>query len=222
MTFTPSFNSLGVVAWERGDLKRAIAYQTQAVEAWRSDPNPGTIAAGTFNLAMILHSDGQDARALPLVRESRQLRVQRFGPGHELVGDSDRLLGEVLAALGQDDAAREALQDAVRLTRAGYGPAHSHTRRAEISLARFEAARGHAEALQRLRGWANPDQRDIEQRKAGWLARAYAAERDCAARPAQAGGELDAVLAQVQLLLPEGGALPREIGAIRAACGKRG
>ena len=216
------YNSLGVVAWERGDLKRAIAYQTQAVEAWRSDPNPGTIAAGTFNLAMILHSDGQDARALPLVRESRQLRVQRFGPGHELVGDSDRLLGEVLAALGQDDAAREALQDAVRLTRAGYGPAHSHTRRAEISLARFEAARGNAEALQRLRGWANPDQRDIEQRKAGWLARAYAAERDCAARPAQAGGELDAVLAQVQLLLPEGGALPREIGAIRAACGKRG
>ena len=216
------YNSLGVVAWERGDLKRAIAYQTQAVEAWRSDPNPGTIAAGTFNLAMILHSDGQDARALPLVRESRQLRVQRFGPGHELVGDSDRLLGEVLAALGQDDAAREALQDAVRLTRAGYGPAHSHTRRAEISLARFEAARGNAEALQRLREWANPDQRDIEQRKAGWLARAYAAERDCAARPAQAGGELDAVLAQVQLLLPEGGALPREIGAIRAACGKRG
>jgi len=30
------------------------------------------------------------------------------------------------------------------------------------------------------------------------------------------------VLAQVQLLLPEGGALQREIGAIRAACGKRG
>ena len=216
-----TYNSLGVVAWERGDLPRAIQYQTQAVEAWRSGANPGLTAAGTYNLAMILQSTGEDAQALPLIRESRQLRIKRFGAAHELVGDSDRLLGEILATLGEEDAAHTALQDAVRLTRAGYGDAHSHTRRAEISLARFEAGHGDAAALQRLRTWAHYDGRDIEHRKAGWLARAYAARFDCATRPTQAKGELEAVLAQLQLALPEGGALPREITALRKACTQR-
>lgn len=216
-----TYNSLGVVAWERGDLERAIHYQTLAVEAWRAGANPGLTASGAYNLAMILHSADQDAKALPLIRESRQLRAQRFGDAHELVGDSDRLLGEILAALGEDDAARDALQNAVRLTRAGYGEAHSHTRRAEVSLARFEAMRGDAAALLRLRGWAHYTGNDIEQRKAGWLAAAYAAERACASQPAQAKRELDATLAQIQLSLPEGGALPREIAQIRAGCGKK-
>ncbi len=216
-----TYNSLGVVAWERGDLQRAVHYQTQAVEAWRSGTNPGLTASGVYNLAMILHSAGEDAQALPLIRESRQLRMQRFGGNHELVGDSDRLLGEILASLGEKDAARDALQDAVRLTRAGYGEAHSHTRRAEVSLARFEAAQGDAAALQRLLGWADYDGRDIEQRKASWLARAYATELDCPRRPEKARAQLDAVLAQIQLSLPEGGALPREVAQIRARCSRR-
>ena len=214
-----TYNSLGVVAWERGDLKRAVEYQTQAVDAWRSGSNLGLTAAGTYNLAMILHSEGRDVEALPLIRESRQLRASRFGASHELVGDSDRLLGEILAGLEQAEAARTALSSAVRLTRLGYGATHSHTRRAEVSLARFEAGRGDAAALQRLRGWARYEGRDIEQRKASWLARAYAAERDCAMQPARARGEIDAVLAQIQLALPEGGALPREITRIRSRCG---
>ena len=109
----------------------------------------------------------------------------------------------------------------MRLTRGGYGAAHSHTRRAEISLARAQAAQGDAAALLRLRGWSHYDGNDIEQRKASWLAHAYAAERDCRARPAQARAELEAVLAQIQLRLPEGGALPREIAQIRAGCGKQ-
>jgi len=41
--------------------------------------------------------------------------------------------------LGAAEAARAALEKAVRLTRAGFGPRHSHTRRAEISLARLQA-----------------------------------------------------------------------------------
>ena len=133
----------------------------------------------------------------------------------------DRLLGELLAAQGDTNAAHTALANAVRLTRAGYGDKHSHTRRAEVSLARFEAAQGVAAALLRLRGMARYDGRDIEQRKASWLARAYAAGLDCATRPAQGKAELGAVLAQIQLALPEGGALPREIAAIHARCGKR-
>ena len=215
-----NFNSLGIVAWERGDLARAIDYQAQALQIWRTGNNPSQTANGAFNLAMILHSAGQDAQALPLVREVRRLRVERFGQEHPLVGDCDRLLGEILAGLGEIATARHALESAVRLTRAGYGKAHSHTRRAEVSLARLQAAQGDSAALAKLRSLARYDGRDVEQLKAAWLAHAYAAERDCAARPARARAELDAVLAQIQLVLPEGGAVPREIAQIRRNCSR--
>ena len=61
----------------------------------------------------------------------------------------------------------------------------------------------------------------IEQRKAAWLARAYAAEVECKSGSATARASLDTVLTEMQLVLPEGGAIPREIAAIRSKCGKR-
>ena len=213
-----TYNSLAIVAWERGDIRQAKQYQQRAVAAWRIGGNTSLTASGLFNLAMILHSDGEDVEALPLVREARQLRAERYGASHELVGDTDRLLGEVLAALGQDDAAHAALRSAAKLTRAGYGRTHSHTRRADISLARFEAGAGDADAYRRLRALGDSDKGDIEQRKASWLARAYAAQLDCSTKPAQALAELDTVLTQMQLALPEGGAIPREIELIRTTC----
>ena len=148
---------------------------------------------------MILQSAGQEAAALPLIRESRELRVRRFGANHELVGDSDRLLGEILATLGEESAARTSLQNAVRLTRAGYGSAHSHTRRAEISLARFQANHDDAAALQLLRAWARQRSDDLEQRKASWLAGAYAAQHDCTSQPSQARRELDVILSLIHI-----------------------
>ena len=125
------------------------------------------------------------------------------------------------AGLGKAEAARAALQQAVRLTMAGYGPDHSHTRRAEISLARLRAGEGASDALLQLTAYGQSDAGDIEQRKSAWLARAYAAEVECRTHPASARASLEAVLAQMQLVLPEGGAIPREIAAIRASCGKR-
>ncbi len=71
---------------------------------------------------------------------------------------------------------------------------------------------------QRLRALGKPGHGDIEQHKTSWLARAYAAQLDCIAQPAQALAELDTVLAQMQLALPEGGAIPREIEQIRTGC----
>ncbi|MEO6227608.1 MAG: serine/threonine-protein kinase [Thermomonas sp.] len=214
------YNSLAIVAWERGDFGQAVLYQEHAVAAWRSGHNAGVLADGIFNLAMILHSAGKDEQALPLIREARQLRAARFGASHELVGDSDRLLGEILATLGQAEPAHQALREGARLTGSRYGQAHSHTRRAEISLARFEASAGDRGAYQRLRALGSFDQGDVEQRKASWLARAYAAQLDCPRQPTQALAELGTVLAQMQLALPEGGAVPREIEQISAGCAK--
>ena len=216
-----TYNSLAIVSWERGNLVQAILYQKRAVAAWRTGGNESLIAAGLFNLSMILHSAGEDKKALPLIRESRQLRAERFGSRHELVGDSDRLLGEILAGLGQTQPAHAALKNAVQVTRAGFGRTHSHTRRAEISLARFEASGGDPAAFQRLSLLGKPDMGDIEQRKTSWLARAYAAQLQCTKQPAQALAALDTVLAQMQLALPEGGAIPREVEQIRKGCAAR-
>ena len=213
------YNSLAIVYWERGELGEAKRYQRQAVLAWRTSHNVGMTAAGLFNLSLILHSVGEDREALPAIHEARALRARRFGANHELVGDSDRLLGEILAALGERDAARASLRNGVRLTRIGYGDRHSHTRRAEVSLAHFEAALGDATARQQLLRYARPGDGDVETRKAAWLAGAYAAGLDCTTQPQQARLALDALLAQMQLALREGGAIPREVAQIRAACG---
>ena len=147
------------------------------------------------------------------------MRARQYGASHALVGDDERLHGEILAVLDQRVAARAALEKAVRLTRAGFGPRHSHTRRAEISLARLQAQQGDGLALARLIALGDTRSSDLEQRKAAWLARAYAADLQCRARPRVARMALDAVLADMRPLLPEGGAIPREVQRLRAGCG---
>ena len=215
-----AYNSLAIVAWERGDLARAMRFQQQAVDAWRKSGNDGLTSAGLFNLAMILHDAGHEHQALTAVRESTSLRIRQFGAQHALVGDSKRLTGEILAALGNTDLARSELETAVRLTRAGYGPDHSHTRRTDVALARLLARQGQAGALARLDQLGQLHNGNMEQRKAVWLARAYAAQIRCPQQPQLSRLALDAVLAEMQLLAPEGGAVPREVQHIRNTCGK--
>ncbi len=211
--------SLAIVAWERGHLDTAVVDLRRSIATWRRQQSGVQLSGGLFNLAMVLHSAGRDAEALPLLAESLELRRRAYGDGHGLVGDTLRLLGEVQAALG-DDAAQASLEQAQALTRTGYGAQHSHTRRAEISLARFEARRGDAAALTRLDALAELPQQDNELRKAAWLARAYAAQVRCGA-PSQrplALASLQALQAQIAQARPEGGALGREIDGLQAAC----
>ena len=213
-----NYNSLGVTAWERGDLSEALRALTHAVAIWRHGPNQTLLAAGLFNQAMVLHEAGFDADALPLLRESRQLRAAQFGAEHALVGDTDRLIGIVLAAQGEAVAARSVLKNAVQLTRAGYGPMHSHTLRAELTQARVLATGGDAGALKRLEEISALAGNDGELRKNRWLARAYLAEQRCAAGPELTRDELDVLLQDMQSRMPEGGAVLREVQGIRTAC----
>ena len=212
------YNSLAITAWERGDLDRALQFQRQAVEAWRDSPHKGLASGGAFNLAMILESMGENAAALPLLDESRRMRIAQYGATHPIVGDTDRLRGEVLDALGRTSEAEAALREAVRLTRAGYGEAHSHSRRAAISLARFRARHGVPDAAAALTAQARVAGGDMEHRKATWLARAYMAEAGCAADPQASRLQLDALLAELQLAIPEGGAMARHIHDVRERC----
>ena len=213
-----AYNSLAITAWELGDTARAVRFQRQAVRAWRASMQPGLIAGGLFNLGMLLHSQGDHAEALRHLEEARRLRIQQYSDAHPLVGDNDRLHGEILASLGRNEEAETTLKRAVRLTHAGYGATHSHTRRAVISLAYHHARQGAPGALEQLVAQGRNDDSDLEQRKASWLARAYAAERGCNQRPRESRLQLDAVLAELQQAMPQGGALSREIQAMRSGC----
>ncbi|MCJ0826392.1 serine/threonine-protein kinase [Luteimonas sp. 50] len=212
-------NSLGIIAWERGDAAAALAALDRSIGIRRRNGNPVALAGVLFNKAMVLHDLQRDAQARPLLVEARRLRSKRLGPTHPLVGDSDRLLGEVDAALGDSTRALAELRAAVQATRAGYGAAHPHTRRAELSLAAFQAARGDATALARLDALAALPQSEIELRKVAWLAGATAAAQRChGPQGAHAVATLQALQAEVRNAQPEGGTIARQVAAARASC----
>lgn len=211
-------NSLGIVAWERGDLAAALAALERSVSTLRRQPHSTLLPGVLFNHAMVLHATSQDRAALALLQEARALRAERLGRAHPLVGDTDRLLGEVQAALGRHPQALESLQSAVRLTRAGYGRAHPHTRRAELSLALYEAGRGDHGAVARLQALAGLPRHDQELRKVAWLAAAAVAASQCAHNRLAALLEFAAIEREMQAALPEAGVLAREVAALRADC----
>ena len=117
-----AYNSLAIVAWERGKTERALQFEQKAVAAWRRSGNPGDISNGLYNLAMILHDAGRDSEAQEPILESIQLRARQFGVNHGLVGDGERLRGEILAALGDRAAARSAVAPASARYTAGISP----------------------------------------------------------------------------------------------------
>jgi eukaryotic-like serine/threonine-protein kinase len=214
-----NYNSLGITAWERGDFNAALPALARAVAIWRKGADKGLLAAGLFNQAMVMHEAGFDEDAWPLLEESRRLRVEQFGARHGLVGDTDRLIGVVAAALGRLEQARDALDSSVAITLAGYGPAHTHTLRAELSQARLLAAAGDTRGVQRLTEISNVAGSDAELNKTRWLAQAYLAETRCMQDAVEARSDLDAIVHDMQATMPEGGSVLREVRTIRAACG---
>lgn len=214
-----NYNSLGITAWERGDFAAALPALERAVAIWRKSSNKSLLAAGLFNQALVLHEAGFAAQAMPLLEESRRLRVEQFGAQHEIVGDTDWMIGRVAATLGDPARSRAALQAAIASTRRGYGATHSHALRAELAQARMLAAAGDGNAIRRMVEIANLPASDSERNKSRWLALAYLAEARCTSATVMAQTELDALLRDMQVALPEGGAVLREVRGIRTNCG---
>ncbi len=237
--------SLGVVAWERGDIPTALGHLDRALGVLRKDPQNKRYQDVLFTKAMVLHEAGRDQLALGLLREVARLRASSLGPEHPLLGDTARELGDVQATLGMFTQAREALLTAVRLTRKGYGLLHPQTRRAELSLAMFELA--HPVPVQSGPAQGNPAQSnragstqtqvteaavvtqleslsklsssDPELRKSAWLASAAVIVHRCR-EPGQidAPGALAALDTQIRTALPEGGTVLRAFERIRSHC----
>lgn len=215
-----SWNSLGIIAWERGNYDEAVADISRAVAIWRSPDGTQQLPGGLYNLGMVLHSAGRDAQALTALDESRRLRVTQYGASSVLVGDTDRMIGEVLLAQDHMDAAATRFGRARALARIGYPEDHPRRLDAELSLAHFLARNGQAaQVLPTLDDFGQRIGKGSEGPKLRWRARAYAAEARCGlGQSARGRADLDALLAELHRLQPDGGVIPREVQAIREAC----
>lgn len=214
--------SLGIVAWELGDTEGALGHLDRALAVLRKDPKSQLYQGVLFNKGMVLHEAGRHQAALRLLLQVETLRAAGLGTEHALVGDTARMIGEVRAALGQGDNARLQLARAVKLTRAGYGLSHPNTRRAELSLARFDLR--HSEppmpsAATQLETLAALPKSDPELRKIAWLAAAALASRQCREPGFVEDPEAMAgVAAELSTALPEGGAVARAFERERSDC----
>lgn len=213
-------NSLGIIAWERGQARAAVAYLDRSIATLRRLPRPNNLSGVLFNKAMVLLESGQPRQALALAQESRALREAEDGPQHPLIGTNDRLIGEAQAALGKPVEARLRLHQAVLLLRNGYGDDHPHTRRARLSLARQRMHDGEtAAALREFESIAALPGQDAETAKLRWRARGYIAETHCRGNDTARGrGELQALETELAQAWPEGGELVRDIARLRTAC----
>jgi len=221
-----SYRGLGLVAWERGDLASAQDALRRALSIRREAGQPGAIADALVDLATVLHAAGQHHPAHPLLLEALELRLRRGGGdgGRAAVGEIQRLLGEVEIALGDVGSGGKRLVQALDTARRAHGDRHPATRRAELALA-YHRARHAGDprltdaAVAQLDALAGLPGNDIELRRIAWRSGAFAAGLRCL------GPQRVAALQQLQQLdlrlradLPEGGALRREVDAIRTGC----
>src|SRR5690606_13430175 len=179
--------------------------------------------------AAVLHASGRDGPAHPLLLEARELLAPSDHPDAGApslqLGKVERLLGEVEIGLGRSADGVTRLERATAMLRTTYGDDHPATRQAELVLAHQRALPGAgtalgAAALAQLDALAGLSDGDIELRKVAWLARAYAAQLRCHGpqRP-QALRQLQQLDTRLRQARPEGGALSRDVAAIRTGCG---
>jgi len=214
-----SYHELALVQWELGQVDEAMASLSRAAVMYRRSGRDELLAKARFDQAQVLHALGHDAEARPLLQESRKLRELRFGAEHPVVGDTDRLLGEILVAMNEHAAGMGHLANAVRLTRNGYGPTHAGTRRAELALARQQALDGDEAALLKLDSLAALAANDPALRQVAWLAGGYAAQLRCSGpQQDRAARTLSNLRGRLQQMQPDGSAVAREIAELSSDC----
>ncbi len=107
-----TLNSLGVVAWERRDLKRAEEIFREAIRILTPIQDRGTVVESQRMLAQVLLEQGRLDAAERLAIEARET----VGAGDVSSGSTTRLaLGLVRAAQGRDDEAEQLLREADEL-----------------------------------------------------------------------------------------------------------
>jgi serine/threonine protein kinase len=214
-----SFHTLGLLSWEQGRMVEAERDLAHAVHIWRATSARERLVRGIADHAQVLQAMDHHEDALREVGEAKLLAIGRLGKGDPLVGEIEYVRGQILADAGDAPAAIASLAEAERLLRASYGPTHARTLAAQLSLARERARSGRADALATMQRIASDKATGHEPRDLRWRARAYLAEAQCRAGAGlESRDALDVLANEMRVSLPQGGRLPREVDAIRAAC----
>jgi serine/threonine-protein kinase len=215
-----AWNTLGIVALALGHNDEAVDDLAHAVSVLRNSAGSQQLHGVLFNYGMALHAAGRDAEALQALREARELRVEQFGASHAVVGFTDRMIGEVLAAQGNENEAATYFERAFALTRIGYGAQSPGTLLAELSLARYYGRVGRMDdAKQMLTQVATQPGGGSELPKLRWQARAYLAELQCRnGETMQARHDLDALLAELHRERSDDDLIIGEVELIRTKC----
>jgi len=215
-----SFYTLGMLAWEQGRLDEAERDLAQSIAIWRSSSARTRMVRAMADHAELLLEQGRRDAAMTEIEEAQQLSVGQMGPRHPLASDIEHILGRMLAADGDHARATDRLERAAASARASRGATHLHTQSIELSLARELARDDNLRAIGTMERLASAKVANgNEPRDLRWRARAYLGEARCrGGNPVQARADLDALSIEMHDALPQGGRLPREIDAIRAAC----
>lgn len=216
-----AWNSLGIIAMERGDSAQALTNIEQAVAIWRAPGNEGLLHGGLFNIGLAQLAAGHPEQALGAFQACRQLRVERYGAQSEIVGEADRMIGQALADAGAPDQAAPWFDSAVRLT-AAKTAMPLRQRSAVLAQARNRARLGQtAPAQAALAAMTQLPIDTSETQRLVWRARAYLAESRCNGAAPSSDAELKALQDELHDAQPEGGTLVREIDDIARACNAR-
>jgi serine/threonine-protein kinase len=212
-------NSLGIIAWQRGDVATAELRLRRAIDLWANSPR---LQGGVFNLAMVLHDAGRDDDAQPVAERALALRERQFGEKSGPVGVSLRQLGEIALARHDSANAEKLLGQSLDALRADYGPAHTATGQTQLALARLRIAQQRPAEAQTivddvLHRFAPSD---AEHRRLLWSAHALSAQMQCAQPAGAAPGRAalqkihDEIVAEMPVSVIE-----RDTAAALRACG---
>ncbi|NYF22230.1 serine/threonine-protein kinase [Xanthomonas sp. JAI131] len=217
-----SWSSLAMLELERGQDAQAIADMARSVAIMRAPDSQALLPYMLLNQGLALSAAGRYRDALAPLYEARARWIAQLGQNNPAVGDSERLIAEARAALGEPRQADALLAQALRRTESGYGPTHPRTRAVRVAWARNLGRLGRdAQALHELEAQARQGGDGIESRKLRWRARAYAAELHCQRRGGAGNGrgELQALQRELAQAQPQGGTLVHEVEGLSAACG---
>lgn len=216
-----AWNSLGIIAMERGDSAQALADIERAIAIWRAPGSEGLLHGGLFNIGLAQLAADHPEQALRAFQESRRLRIARYGAQSEIVGEVDRMIGQALADAGAPDQAAPWFDSAVRLS-TGKTAMPLRQRAAVLAQARNQARLGQlAPAQATMAGLAQLPIDTSETQRLVWRARAYLAESRCDSAAPSPAADLRTLQNELHGAQPEGGTLAREIDRIAQACDAR-
>jgi tetratricopeptide (TPR) repeat protein len=214
-----SFYTLGMLAWEQNRMEEAERDLSQAISIWRTSSARTRIVRGMSDHAQVLQVLGRQEEARAEIDQARQLAVAQLGLKDALVADVEYAQGMILAAEGDRTGTIDHLRRAAQIARDAQGPVHLRTQTIELALARELGRGGNPASIETMRRIASGAAAGNEPRNLRWRARAYLAEAQCQGTGmVKAREDLDVLVTEMRTGLPQGGRLPREVDAIRAAC----